>query len=257
MPDTETPHPRDLFESNLPLIQGILRKISRSRRLSLDEREDFASYAMLRMVQKDYAILAGFQGRSSLQTFLVTVASRLLLDYRNQEWGKWRPSSRSRRLGDAAVRLETLIHRDGLSPDEAVETLVRRREALPRERLVSLVGLLPPRVRHRFEGEESLAALPSGGQADERVVAKERRAAIRRSQIALRSALGALPREDRRILRMRYLEGLAVRQIAAQLNLEAKLLYKRIEKCLRRLRGALEAQSLTREIILASTSEAE
>jgi DNA-directed RNA polymerase specialized sigma24 family protein len=80
---------------------------------------------------------------------------------------------------------------------------------------------------------------------------------VRRSRAALRSALGALPSEDRRILRMRYHEGLAVRQIAAQLNLEARLLYKRIEKCLRRLRCAIEAQNLSREIILASTSEAE
>jgi RNA polymerase sigma factor (sigma-70 family) len=243
---TETPHPREMFESNLPLIQGVLQKLSRIRRLDPDEREDFCSYAWLRMVQNDYAILASFQGRSSLQTFLVTVASRLLLDYRNQKWGKWRPSAQSQRLGSVAIRLETLIHRDGLSSEEAVERLVRQRDSLPRAELAAIAGRLPCRVRQRWEGEEVLLILAASECADELVVAEERRDAARQTRVALCQALASLPSEDRRVLRMRYFEGMTVRQIATQLNLEARCLYKRIAKCLRGLRVAMEAQEIDR-----------
>jgi len=45
------------------------------------------------------ALLAKFEGRSSLRTFLTVVIQRLFLDHRISAWGKWRPSAEARRGG--------------------------------------------------------------------------------------------------------------------------------------------------------------
>ena len=46
---------------------------------------------------------------------------RLLLDWRNSQYGKWRPSRQATRLGRHAITLERLMSRDSLSAAEAVE----------------------------------------------------------------------------------------------------------------------------------------
>lgn len=246
----DSSRPQELFEANFPLIQEVLGKACGLRRLPPDEREDFTSYALLRLIQNDYGVFRQFTGRCSLKTYLVTVVHRMFLDYRNQQWGKWRPSVRARRLGDTAVRLETLIARDGLSPDEAIESLAGQNGGLDRAELARLANLLRPRFRRRMEGGEQLSALVSEERADRRVRERERRAAARQVQAALRQALGALSREERLILDLHYRKGITIRQIAGGLGLESKPLYRRIERCLRRLRSAIESQDVTREAAL-------
>lgn len=78
-----------------------------------------------------------------------------------------------------------------------------------------------------------------------------RQLAAREVRSALHAALASLTEEDRRILGMRYRnrEGVTVRQIATTLHLEAQLLYRRIERCLRQLRARMEAQSVSPEAI--------
>lgn len=202
------------------------------------------------MIENDYRIFHRFAGRSTLRTYLIMVIHRLLLDYRNRQWGKWHVSARAKCLGGTAVRLETLIHRDGCSPDEAIGKLLAGAEgAQSREELASIASALPHRVRRHFEGEERLREIVAFEQADARVLEAERAAAVRRLEAALDCALGTLASEDRLILKMRFGDGVTVRQIAATLHLESRILYRRIERCLKKIRSAMEAQSVTREAI--------
>jgi len=232
-----------MFEANLPLIRGLLHGLCVRHRLSPADGEDFSSYALLRMIEDDYAVLRSFAGRSTLRTYLITVTCRLLLDFRNQQWGKWHASAQAKCLGGTAVRLETLIHRDGCSPDEAIgKLLADLKGAASREELASIASALPHRLRRRFEGEERLLEIPATERADDRLLEAERAAHARRLEAALDGALRTLSSEDRLILQMRYRDGVTVRQIAATLRTESRLLYRRIEKCLRRLRSSVEAQ---------------
>jgi len=111
-----------------------------------------------------------------------------------------------------------------------------------REELASIASALPRRLRRRFEGEERLLEIPAAERADDRLLEAERAAHARRLEAALDSALRTLSSEDQLSLAMRYRDGVTVRQIAATLRTESRLLYRRIEKCLRRLRSSLEAQ---------------
>ena len=242
--------PKELFEAHFPLIREILEKLCRLRRLPPDEDDDFISYATLRLIQNDYAILRRFGGKSSLKTYLVTVSSRMLLDYRNQRWGKWRPSAQARRLGKTAELLETFIVRDGLSREEAIAKLVEREEGLDRAELFVLEERLPARARRRFESAEQLQNLASGDRADGRILARERSRTGRQVRAAFHHALAGLTAEERRLLDRHYREGVTIRQIATELGLESRLLYRQIERCLRRLRAAVESRNLSREVVL-------
>jgi RNA polymerase sigma factor for flagellar operon FliA len=66
---------------------------------------------------------------------------------------------------------------------------------------------------------------------------------------ALQRALQALPEEDQLILRMRYLSGASVADIARALHIEQKPLYRRIENNRARLRAILEESGISRELV--------
>src|SRR6185436_19213940 len=137
---------------------------------------EFASWARLRLIDNDCAILRKFEGRSSMRTFLITVVQRLFLDWRNAEWGKWRPTADARRVGPLAIELERLIIRDQLSFNEAVETLVARNMAASREVCEAAWASLPQRPGRKTTDESVLLNVPAPGLASDDVMAEERRA---------------------------------------------------------------------------------
>lgn len=237
---------RELFETHWPLIRDLIRQVAARQRLDRDKAGDFASYAFLHLIEDDYAVLRRFQGRSRLRTYLTTVVHRLFLDYRIEEWGKWRPSALARQLGEVAVLLDRLINRDGHSAEQAVDLLASRFGIeTPREELLEMAARLPFRRRPRLEGEEHLAHLPIEGQVEELVLDQERARTARKVRSTLKEALSGLPEEDRLILKMRYEDSLTVRQIASALHVEARPLYRRFEQCLKVLRKRFEQAGLS------------
>ena len=80
--------------------------------LSSDESEDFKSDVRLHFRHRDFDPLRQFEGRSSLQTYLTVVISRLLLDHRNGLSGRWRTSTDAKRLGPSAIPIERLVAHD-------------------------------------------------------------------------------------------------------------------------------------------------
>lgn len=230
------------FEAALRVAEEVVRYLARRRHCSADEAEEFGSAARLHLVEADFRVLRLHQGRSSLRTYLTVVLDRLLVDLRRRRWGVWRPSAEARRLGPAAVKLDQLLHRDGLGLQDAIETL-RTNEGLRLEERewATLAARLPVRTRRREVGPEALAELcvpASTVEANALAnVREERRARLR---VCLRAALDGLSDEDCLILRLRFGQALTVASIAASLGLEAKGLYRRFEGLLRRLRCTLE-----------------
>lgn len=238
------PSARQMLESNLDLIQDLIRHVARRHRLRAEEAEEFSSYVWLKMVEGDHRIFRGFKGRSSLRTFLSTVVQRLFLDFRTQAWGKWRPCAEARRLGEDAVELDRLISRDGYSLEGALDVLRRRQGVALRTELLVFAGRIRARRRPRQEGEEALHLLPSAMSADERILERERKAELRKVTDSLARALRKLPGRDRLIFRMRYQDGLTVRKIASALQIEDRRLYRRLEQCLAKLRATLKGEGV-------------
>lgn len=203
-------------------------------------------------MEDDYAVIRAYQGRSSLQTYLVTVIAHFFQDWRNAQWGKWRPSTEARRLGALAVHLETLTVRDRLTLDEAYEVLKSKHGAtesrLDVERLASR---LPPRTARHFVGQDALDRIVDAAARPERSVQdREASDVARAAETALSTALQSLRAEDRLILKLRFADGVRVSDIARVLNVDQKGLYRRIDRLLAQLRAELEDQGLTGHAIL-------
>jgi RNA polymerase sigma factor (sigma-70 family) len=228
------------------MIERVMARVARRQALSVDEAEDFTSWARLRLLEGGSATLAKFEGKSTLETFLRVVLLNLFRDYRIAKWGKWRPSAVARRLGPAAIRLETLIFRDGLSSREAIAMVSSQLgSSTPAAEIERLAERLPVRSRPRFEREEALYEVPAlAGAGDSAVIARELEPKVRKTQEALRAALGRLPPQDRLVLKLRFQEGLKVVEIARALGVAAKNLYPRLERCMALLRRALEEEGV-------------
>jgi RNA polymerase sigma factor (sigma-70 family) len=234
--------PADQFLDNLPVIEGVIAFIGRRQRLSPTDRDDFASYARLKLIENDYRILRQFGDRSSLRTYLVTVVHRLFLDYRIAQWGKWRPSAEAKRLGPLAVSLERLLSRERLTLHEAVEQLVSTApDLVSRDVVEALAEQLPTRMARQTVGEEALDQVAVDALGVEEGLVRAEHAGVKaRALSALTEALARLPCEDRLLVRLRFESGLSMPQIAALRQVEHKPLYRRMDRLLKQLRGDLE-----------------
>src|SRR5262245_9404414 len=106
--------------AQLALLAQVVRNVAKVGRLSRDDAEDFAQSVQLKFLERDYDVLRRFEGRSSLKTYLTVVVRRLLLDWQDHAYGKWRPTATALRLGPHAVQLERLVNRDAFTATEAV-----------------------------------------------------------------------------------------------------------------------------------------
>lgn len=235
-----------MFVANLDVIDSAIRYVCQRQKLSGSDAEEFDSEVKVRLVDHDYEVFRKFQHRSSLRTYLTIVIQRIYLDYRNHLWGKWRPSAEAQRLGPVAVRLETLMSRDGFSFDQACEHLrTNEHIAAMDSDLYAIAVRLPTRSKRARVGEEALESVADATRcAEDRLLSTERRADARRIRGALVSAMGSLSDQDRVILRLRFQDGLAVADIARALHLDQKPLYRRFDALLRQLRAALEATGI-------------
>jgi RNA polymerase sigma factor (sigma-70 family) len=220
------------------------------RRNGMDDAEEFVSWGMLRLVEDDYAVLRRFRGESSVRTYLTVVLTMLHRDYRVHRWGRWRPSAASRRLGSDAMRLEMLVHRDGLPLREAILHLRGRGETTRSEReLTALFAALPRRAARRRE--ETLGDLDAGlaapSRADELVAEGEAVAHRRAVHDTLERAIEGLGAEERTVVWLRYWEGLSIADIARRLGVPQRPLYNRLARVLGMLRRRLESEGVSCE----------
>jgi len=229
-----------LLLDHLDLVDQIVRTIGRRRHLSATERDDFASFVNLRLVDDNYAILRKFQRRSSLWTYLATVIERLSLDFCAEKWGRWRPSAMAERLGHVAILLERLVTRDSHTIEEAIE-LVRTNHnvALSDAELRKIWDQLPVRVRTTEVSEEAAASVSSNDSSESRIEDADRRERIERLQRALASAFDQLAAQDRVIIALRFDQDLSMVEIAKLTGSSVPTLHRRLDKSVKQLRLAL------------------
>jgi RNA polymerase sigma factor for flagellar operon FliA len=232
---------RALLEQNIHVIRQKLYRLSRRSGLPEDEAEELRSWALFKLVDNDYRILASWQGRSSLSTFLTVVLVNLMRDYRIQVWGKWRPSAAALRQGPVAVLLERLWVRDNLPLDEAIERMRSEHAvSLSRSELEWIAASLHRTPERRRVNEEELLRTPTDGQVESRLADGERARTEERLRELLAPLLRSLPAEDSLLLKLHYWDGLSMAEISRLLRRPQRKLYAVRDKCLRKLRRHLE-----------------
>jgi RNA polymerase sigma factor (sigma-70 family) len=240
----------EFYKQHLTIIGQIAQSVCRRHGVQDHDAEDFASDVRLKLCDDDYAVIRKFQGKSSFVTYLTVVINKCFLDHRRRIWGKWTPSSQAKRLGEVAVKLETLVYRDGHAFDSACQILEQKHGvAVGRRQLQAMLAQLPRRSPRRFEGDDGLSTIPSTDGADAEVLSSERNQQLAVAEEALRKALNALPDEDRTILRLLYYEGMSVADIARGLRMDQKRLYPRIKQLLASLGKTLRGQGVSADML--------
>jgi RNA polymerase sigma factor (sigma-70 family) len=243
MCDAALASPLAPFTLNWPVIENVIRFISRRHHLSADDAADFASVVRLRLLDRDCAILRKFKGRSSLRTFLMVVVQRLFHDFQIERKGRWRPSTEARRLGPLAIGLERLYLRDGLTFGEAVATLRSGGDvAVSDDSLWALFGQLPRRARPRIVSGVPPALVDTACVTSDLPLAQRQADSV---LAILNAALGRLSPDERRQLRMIFVDGLDIAQTARRCGFEERKFYRRLAALLRRLRHDVERAGLT------------
>lgn len=226
----------ELFLEHLSLIERIVSLVCRRKGMQAEDIEEFSSEVKLRLIQDDYAVIRRFEKRSSLATYIAIVVTRILLDYRIRHWGKWYASAAATRLGAAAVDLERMLYRDERALTEATAALAAKYPEMTAAELEDLAESLPPRFRRkRVELDESILDLPTPAvfPADQESVG----AWVSEN---VRDFIDGLPKNDQLLLQLRFDAEMTVAQIARTMQLNAKVVYRRLDRLFHDMRKALE-----------------
>lgn len=253
--------PEELFRDNLPLIERVIAGICRRSGLRDADAEDFGSIVKLELIDNDYAILRGYEGRAPLGAFLAVVVQRML----SREWvrlrGRWHPSAEAERNGETAVLIEKLTVHDGRPLDEAIEIACNVDPSLDRARARAIAGQLPPRTpRLRLvpmPEEEPQFVAPEA--ADARAHESDALRFSKRAAAVVRETLASLALVDRMLIRLCFGAQMSVADAARVLAVPQRPLYRRLEALIRQLRGALERagidSAVVESVISAGVSE--
>lgn len=236
------PAPDPDYEQYVAPVNKAVRRAALRHRLSSSDADDLRSEVWLRLLARRGRILRKLRGVSRIDTYLAKVATNLVLDRRNAELGKWRPSAAARRGGPDAVIVDRLMTRDGLSQDAVEEWLRCARPASTAASRAGAFSNLPLRHPRRFISVDKLSDRSSTGPSPlDAWCASESAQDLARLKAALVQVLRALAPKDRELLTQRYFWRMSVAEIAAAGGAEAKPLYRYFETLLRRVRQGLAA----------------
>jgi len=230
--------------AELDLLVRTIKAVACSRRLPREDAAEFLQVVQLTMLERNYDVFAKFSGNSSLKTYLTVVVTHLLVDWRNGQYGRWRPSIAATRLGPDALALERLISRDGYSADSAIAIFRTAHPVQDEASLRRVVEKLPARPRRRMVRAEVLDTV-AARDFDDPVDDAERQRDVRRIRKALVRALAQLPVEEQRLIRLRYGCSHSVQAIGQQLQTDPKALYRRFDRILAGLRQSLASDGIT------------
>ena len=251
----------ELFRDNLPLIERVIAGVCRRSGLRDADAEDFGSIVKLELIDNDYAILRGYEGRAPLGAFLAVVVQRML----SREWvrlrGRWHPSAEAERSGETAVLIEKLTVHDGRPLHEAIEIACNIDPSLDRASAHAIAGRLPPRApRPRLvpmpDEEPRFVALDA---ADARAQENDALRFSKRAAAVVRETLASLALVDRMLIRLCFGAQMSVADASRILAVPQRPLYRRLEALMRQLRGALESagidSAVVESVISAGVSE--
>lgn len=239
------------FLAVLPLIDDVVKHVSRRHHLSETDAEDFRSEARIHFLDRNYEVLRRFEGRSSLATYITVVIQHLFLDRRGEAYGRWRPSLEARRHGPTGELLERLVVRDGWSIEQALEMVRVNHRVVVDEATRALCERLARRAPSRtLVGEEEAGEIASDSPSPEASVLRaEHDFLARRAHAALVRARQQLPPMDQLILRMRFEDRMSIADIARTLHCKQRPLYRTVDRLLALVRERMAADGISQKDI--------
>lgn len=241
-----------LFIAEMATIDSAISFTCRRGGLRHADAEDFASYVKVRLIESDYSILRKYEGRCKFAGFISIVVQRMLLDYRIHLWGKWHASSKAKRLGPAAVALESLLRRDGLTIDEAWTSLLAKDFSMTREEVEMLAAQIPARApRSRLVDLDAVTeqdlSIDEGEAKGPSPFARDRTALSRCLASLIRGAIEKLPDSERLLFRLHFQAQMSVADIARMLHVRQKPLYRRVDNLIMTFRRHMEEAGIRAE----------
>jgi hypothetical protein len=230
-----------------PHVTLLVQDIARHYHLAAHEISEFSTLVEHTLERNDYELLRAFDCRSTWETYLSTVVTRLFFEFQLELWGQWRPSAASQVLGPAAMLLEELVLRDRLPLADAIDLMrTTHRVDLSQHRIDLLARELG------LPGHRDYGPSTSSGAIAEAELAHD--PAIR---AALSDAIALLSPEDRLLLAMRYVDRQPLTRIAKVLRAAPRPLQRQIEQAKEVLRTSLLTQRIAVQDVDALLSQAE
>jgi RNA polymerase sigma factor (sigma-70 family) len=236
----------EYFESGLPVIEDVIAFHCSRRRLGSEEREDFHSWAICKLIENDYARIRTFEGRSSFRSFLSVIVGHLLVDYWASKGGRPRSSSTAQAFAPEGLWLERYLRRGHTVPEAIQLVQSNHGSPLSEDELYHITIRLPlTRKRPTYVVESAGVQVGSVDASPERLIeAKAEDASRAHLEAVLEGALTRLSSDERVFVRMRFEDGSRINEIAKAFHIPEKAFYRRFQRTLRRLRKALKAAGL-------------
>ena len=135
----------DDSDEHLALIKKAVDLVAQRYCWSTEEREDFPSYAWLRILEGDLDIRT-FQERDANLYTRIAIFRRLLHEYRSSVRRKRRVAAKHEHVGPIPVTLERLVSRDRFTLEAAYEILTtnHRVEMVELEELAAQIPIRHP-----------------------------------------------------------------------------------------------------------------
>lgn len=240
----------DTHKSLLDARDAIKRAVAfvcRKHGLHGADAEDFASTVNLKLLEDDCAILRQFRGESNLNTYLNIVVHRIFIDQCVHEHGKWRPSADAKRLGPLAAELERRMQWEGEAVDDAIRQTAAAHPDVPVAQIEEIAASVPQKQKRRSvvpldETVEIFLTAPE--QSDVLIMMHVRQEVRSHAERVVRRFLSKLDPQDRLILQFQFESDMHLSDIARQLQVEQKPLYRRREQLFRELRSDLEKEGI-------------
>ena len=235
---------QQLLQSALQIVDVVVTKVARRRRLQAADADDLASMVRVKLLSNDAAALRKFQGRSTLQTFTVVV---------QRYCSTTRPplgvnGGRRQPQGVRPCRHAAGTSDRSRQPPSTTRAILESqyRLSIDRRVLARVHARFKPRLHRTFVDLEGAGQPVEPQSADHRIETAWREAVGLQVASALRSTLQSQAPEDLRILTMRFKDGLSIAAIARAVSLDQKALYRRIARLLRKLEHGLKVRGVAR-----------
>lgn len=239
------PH-KSLLEAR-DAIRRAVAFVCRKQGLHGADAEDFASTVNVKLLEDDCAILRQFRGDSNINTYLNVVVHRIFIDQCVHEHGKWRPSADAKRLGPVATELERRVQWDGEPVDDAIRQIAAAHPDVPKAEIEKIAAAVPQKQKRRSTvplDETIELFLTAREESDVLITTRARRQVRSRAEELVRKVLSRLEPQDRLILQFQFESDMHISDIARQLQVEQKPLYRRREQLFRDLRSELEKEGI-------------
>jgi RNA polymerase sigma factor (sigma-70 family) len=225
-----------LLLNHLSDLRRFVQRSCRSRAIG-HEVEDVVSALCVKLLEADGAVIRAHQGRGPFRAYLARIVDRFVLDYQNREWGKWRPSVQALRLGPAGLLLDQLMSRDQLPTHIAVSIVSHRLRMAEADvnRMAAALSLTKRCGRRQPNPVESEPTVMFDGEGHEYPQL------ARSLQQALCAAVNRLDAVERLMLERRFRDNKTVTDVASELGIERKRLYRHYEQTFAKLRRHLLA----------------